>query len=54
MDYVSWSDSVMQEEIFGPIMPILTYSNLDSIIDKINSMSKSFGFIYFTKNKQVF
>lgn len=53
MDYVSWSDSVMQEEIFGPIMPILTYSNLDSIIDKINSMPSPLALYIFTKNKQV-
>ena len=28
MDNVTFSDAVMQEEIFGPIMPILVYDNL--------------------------
>ena len=25
LDNVTWDDAVMQEEIFGPILPILTY-----------------------------
>jgi aldehyde dehydrogenase (NAD+) len=28
LDNVNWEDAVMQEEIFGPILPILTYKNL--------------------------
>ena len=49
VDRVDFSDPIMQEEIFGPVMPILTYSNLDVVIDKINSMPSSISFIYFHK-----
>jgi aldehyde dehydrogenase (NAD+) len=28
LENVNWEDAVMQEEIFGPILPILTYKNL--------------------------
>ena len=35
MDHVTYEDKVMQEEIFGPIMPILTYDSLDELIHKI-------------------
>lgn len=43
----------MQEEIFGPVMPILTYSNLDVVINKINSMPSPLALYIFTNNKQV-
>lgn len=38
MDHVTYEDKVMQEEIFGPVMPVLTYNSLDELIGKINSM----------------
>lgn len=37
---VTRDDSVMQEEIFGPVLPILTVSNLDEAIDVINAGDK--------------
>ena len=37
---VTREDSVMQEEIFGPILPILTVSNLDEAINVINAGDK--------------
>ena len=53
MDHVDFSDPIMQEEIFGPVMPVLTYSDLDWIIDKINSMPSPLALYIFTNNKQV-
>ena len=53
VDRVDFSDPIMQEEIFGPVMPILTYSNLDVVIDKINSMPAPLALYIFTNNKQV-
>ena len=29
MDHVTYEDKVMQEEIFGPVMPVLTYNSLE-------------------------
>ena len=34
------SSEVMTQEIFGPVLPIITYSNLDTVIEKINSKEK--------------
>ena len=39
MDHVTFEDAVMQEEIFGPVLPVLTYDSLDEAIRKINSMA---------------
>src|SRR5580700_11124081 len=32
---VSWDDSIMEDEVFGPILPILTYRMLDEAFDRI-------------------
>ena len=34
----TFDDPVMQEEIFGPLLPIVTFDTLDEAIRKINSM----------------
>ena len=51
MDGVTFQDKVMQEEIFGPVMPVLTYQNLDDVIQKVNSMPHPLALYFFTKNK---
>lgn len=51
MDNVTFSDAVMQEEIFGPVMPILVYDNLDEVIRRINIMSHPLALYFFTSDK---
>ena len=51
MDGVTFQDKIMQEEIFGPVMPVLTYQNLDDVIQKVNSMPHPLALYFFTKNK---
>jgi len=54
LEAVSWEDPVMQEEIFGPILPILEYEDLDSAIAQINAYPKPLALYLFSqdKNKQ--
>ena len=42
---------VMQEEIFGPILPIIPYENLEEVIDQINAKSKPLALYIFSKSK---
>lgn len=35
LDNVTWDDAVMQEEIFGPILPILKYKNLETAMQTV-------------------
>jgi aldehyde dehydrogenase (NAD+) len=42
----------MQEEIFGPILPILTYSKFDDIFDLLNSRQKPLALYVFSENKR--
>lgn len=51
MDNVTFSDPVMQEEIFGPVMPILVYENLDEVISRINTMPHPLALYFFTSDK---
>lgn len=53
LDNVSLSDKVMQEEIFGPIMPILTYENLDQAISIIKNFPHPLAFYLFTSDKSI-
>ena len=50
MDNVTFSDAVMLEEIFGPIMPILTFDTLQEAVAKINSLPHPLAFYIFTNN----
>lgn len=43
---------IMQEEIFGPILPILTYENLDEAIAFVNSRPKPLALYFFSRNAQ--
>lgn len=49
---VTFDDAVMQEEIFGPLMPIMTYDNLDDVIAKINSMESPLALYIFTNSSK--
>ncbi|NKY24936.1 aldehyde dehydrogenase family protein [Nocardia gamkensis] len=47
------ADAVMQEEIFGPILPVLSYESLDGAISFVNSRPKPLAGYYFTKSTVV-
>lgn len=49
---VTWNDPVMQEEIFGPVLPILTYDSFDQAIRKIHTMPHPLALYIFTANKE--
>ncbi len=48
---VTREDAVMQEEIFGPVLPILTYTNLDQVIEEINSYPHPLALYLFSSDK---
>jgi acyl-CoA reductase-like NAD-dependent aldehyde dehydrogenase len=43
---------VMQEEIFGPILPIVTYQSLDEAIDYVNAHPRPLALYVFSHDKQ--
>ena len=52
MDNVSYEDAVMGEEIFGPIMPVLTFDNFDSLVDQLKGKDKPLALYIFSSDKK--
>ena len=52
MDHVTEADAVMGEEIFGPIMPILTFDDFDAVVDDLKDKEKPLALYLFTSDKR--
>lgn len=48
----SFEDGIMQEEIFGPIFPILEFENLEEAVENLNKMNKPLAFYHFSTSKK--
>lgn len=51
MDNVTWEDAVMQEEIFGPIMPILTFDSFEEVYELLAERPKPLALYLFSEDK---
>ncbi len=52
LDNVTWQDAVMQEEIFGPVLPIMTFDSFDDIYSMLSDKEKPLALYLFSENKQ--
>lgn len=52
MDNVTYDDAVMGEEIFGPVMPIITYDKFDEIFSLMRGKQKPLALYIFSQNKK--
>lgn len=52
LDRVTYDDPVMHEEIFGPIMPILTFDEFDAVIRDLKEKDKPLALYLFSNNKK--
>ncbi len=50
---VTWEDTVMQDEIFGPILPILEYDQIEDVTKVISEKAKPLALYLFTESKSV-
>lgn len=53
MNNVSLSDSVMQQEIFGPILPVIAYDSIEEVLKIISSLDHPLAFYVFSKDKKL-
>lgn len=51
VDNVKESDPIMQQEIFGPLLPIMTYNNIYDVATYINRHEKPLALYLFTENE---
>ncbi|HHY27161.1 MAG TPA: aldehyde dehydrogenase [Desulfitobacterium dehalogenans] len=52
LDRVPWEEPVMQEEIFGPLLPILEFESIDEVIGLVNNRPKPLACYFFTQSKE--
>lgn len=52
LDKINWQSPVMQEEIFGPVLPIMEFDNLNQVIEMIGAQPKSLALYFFTTSKE--
>lgn len=48
-----WDDEIMQNEIFGPIIPVISFDNIDDVVAKLRTLHKPLALYIFTKNKEI-
>lgn len=53
IDNASWKDASMEDEIFGPILPIMEYTDLNAVIQMINKNPKPLALYLFTEDKTI-
>jgi aldehyde dehydrogenase (NAD+) len=49
---ISWNDEVMQEEIFGPVLPVISFTNYHIAINHISELEKPLAAYLFTDNAE--
>lgn len=52
MDNVTWNDAVMKEEIFGPILPVLTFDSFRELYTLLADKPKPLALYLFSENRQ--
>ncbi len=51
IDKINYTDPIMQEEIFGPLLPVLEFTRLEDVISMINRHEKPLAMYFFTSSK---
>lgn len=50
---IQWEDAIMQEEIFGPLLPVMEFTDIKEVIHTLQEKEKPLALYLFTRNKQV-
>ena len=53
IDNVTWNDPVMLEEIFGPVLPVLEYENIDEAVEMTAGREKPLALYLFSREKKI-
>ncbi|MCM3770336.1 MULTISPECIES: aldehyde dehydrogenase [Priestia] len=53
LDNISWEDDVMQDEIFGPILPVMVYDEISEVIEAIVKRPKPLALYLFSEDEAV-
>lgn len=53
MDNVTFDDEVMQEEIFGPVLPVIQFEDFEEVFKLMNELPKPLALYVFSENKRL-
>lgn len=53
LDEVKWDSSVMQDEIFGPILPLIEYESVDEVVSAVHQKAKPLALYLFSESEEV-
>lgn len=52
LHHITWNDNIMQEEIFGPILPVVSFTNYNIALNTVLELEKPLAAYLFTNNKE--
>ncbi|RQO40783.1 aldehyde dehydrogenase [Chryseobacterium sp. KBW03] len=52
LNHVDWNDEIMQEEIFGPLLPVISFQNYNAALNSILELEKPLAAYLFTNNSE--
>jgi len=52
IDDITWDSPIMQEEIFGPLLPILTFDRMEDVVKELKKREKPLALYLFTTDKE--
>ena len=50
---ISFEDPIMKDEIFGPLLPVISFENLDKVIVKVKEREKPLSLYVYSKSKKI-
>lgn len=53
LDRISWDDEIMKEEIFGPILPVMPFDDLTSVIEMVKEKPTPLSLYIFSENREI-
>ncbi|WP_270179689.1 aldehyde dehydrogenase [Alkalihalobacillus sp. CinArs1] len=52
LDNISWEDPIMQDEIFGPLLPILEFDDLQDVVTEVRKRPKPLALYFFSESDE--
>lgn len=52
LEHISWNNPIMEDEIFGPILPVMSYNHLHSAIEQVRKLPKPLAAYFFSEHEQ--
>ena len=51
LDSITWEDAVMGQEIFGPVLPIMTFTELEDVISQLQGKDTPLALYFFSRHR---